>query len=331
MKSKKSNPVYLSIVVPVYNEAGSLEDLYSELTYVLKSLKKSYEIIFVDDGSDDNSFKILEQLHKKDSTVHVINLRRNFGQSAAFSAGFDHAAGEIIITMDADLQNDPADIPILIEKIDEGYEMVVGWRVNRKDDFITRILPSKAANKLISFLIGTNIHDYGCSLKAFSSEIIKNIKLYGEMHRFIPALSSWMGVKICEVPVNHQSRKAGKSKYGLIRIIKVALDLITVKFLIDYAYRPIHIFGLFGSICLTIGTGLGGYLTIQKFFFDQSLSDRPLMFLVILLIIFGFQLITLGILGEFLIRTYHESQNKPIYMVKKSLGFEQRRDVEKNK
>lgn len=329
MKTKKSQNIDLSIVIPVYNEAGSIESLYAELTTVLKKLKKSYEIIFVDDGSNDSSFKILEELHKKDRAVQVINLRRNFGQSAAFSAGFDASSGEIIVTLDADLQNDPEDIPRLIEKIEEGYELVVGWRVNRKDDFFTRILPSKVANKIISLVVGTNLHDYGCSLKAVRNEVIKNIKLYGEMHRFIPALASWMGVTMCEVPVNHEPRKTGKSKYGLIRIIKVALDLITVKFLIDYAYRPIHIFGFFGSVCLTIGIALGGYLTIEKLLFGQSLSDRPMMFLVILLIIFGFQLLTLGILGEFLIRTYHESQNKPIYMIKKLLGFQLKNGVEK--
>jgi glycosyltransferase involved in cell wall biosynthesis len=310
----------LSVVIPVYNESESLEDLYIELTTVLKKLKKSYEIIFVDDGSDDNSLEILENLHNKDKRVQVISLRRNFGQSAAFSAGFDYASGEIIVTLDADLQNDPSDIPKLLGKIEEGYEMVVGWREDRKDDLLTRIIPSKVANKLICLVVGTNLHDHGCSLKAFRSEVVKNIKLYGEMHRFIPALASWIGVKICEVSVNHEPRKAGKSKYGLMRTFKVALDLITVKFLIDYANRPIHIFGFLGAACLLAGTAIGAYLSILKLFFDQPLSDRPMLFLVILLIIFGFQLITLGLLGEMLMRTYYESQNKPIYMIKKFLG-----------
>ena len=323
------NEIELSIVVPLYNEAENLLELYERLVTMLDSYKNNSEIVFIDDGSNDHSFQILKNLHQNDSRVNVIRLRKNFGQSSAFSAGFDFARGKIIITIDADLQNDPAEIPKLIKKLEEGYDMVVGWRINRRDNYFTRVIPSSIANYLISYITGIRLHDYGCSLKAYRCEIIKNIKLYGEMHRFIPALASWMGVRICEIPVNHEPRKAGKSKYGLARITKVILDLITVKFLIDYATRPIHIFGSFGSVCLLTGIALGSYLFILKFFFGQPLSNRPIMFLVILLIIFGFQLITLGLLGELLIRTYYESQNKPVYMIKELLGLEPDKDDEK--
>jgi len=262
---------YLSVVIPVYNEAESLESLYRALTKALGKIKKGYEIIFVDDGSTDGSFEILEKLHKKDNTIQVISLRRNFGQSAAFSAGFDFASGDIIVTLDADLQNDPEDIHKLIDKIEDGYEMVIGWRINRKDNVLTRTIPSRIASSILSYIVGTRLHDYGCSLKAYRCDVIKNIKLYGEMHRFIPALASWMGIRMCEIPVNHEPRKMGKSKYGLMRIVKVALDLISVKFLIDYANRPIHVFGFIGSVCLAIGIALGGYLSVLKLFFDHPL------------------------------------------------------------
>lgn len=310
----------ISIVIPVFNEEDNLETLYSDLKRVLESIGKTYEIILVDDGSTDLTFDILEGLHKRDSHVRVIRFRRNFGQSAAFSAGFDFANGKIIVTMDADLQNDPDDIPKLLEKLEEGYDVISGWRVDRKDRFLTRQLPSRIANFLISMITGVKLHDYGCSLKAYRREVVKNIKLYGEMHRFIPALASWMGVRIGEIPVNHAPRKSGQSKYGLMRTVRVMLDLITVKFLLGYATRPIQIFGLLGALSLSLGVIMGTYLAVLKIVFGQPLRDRPLLLLGILLIIFGVQLITMGLLGELVVRNYYESQNKPTYMIREVLG-----------
>lgn len=316
----------VSIVIPLLNEVDSLEPLYSQLRQVLYTLDKTYEIILVDDGSTDGSFEVLEKLQMRDDRIRVIRLRRNFGQTAAFSAGFDLAQGDVIITMDADLQNDPADIPRLLDKIDEGYDVVSGWRVERKDEFLTRQLPSQVANFLVSKLTGVELHDYGCSLKAYRRDVVKNVNLYGEMHRFIPALASWMGIRVAEIPVNHAPRKFGQSKYGLGRVLKVLLDLLTVKFLLDFASRPIQIFGLAGLLCLTGGTALGIYLALLRLFFDQPLGDRPIVLLAILLIVFGVQLITMGLLGEMIMRIYHEAQGKPTYFVKDVLGLE---DVER--
>lgn len=310
----------VSIVIPLLNEVENLELLYKKLDQALETLEKTCEIIFIDDGSTDGSFLLLKRFQAADDRVQVIRFRRNFGQTAAFSAGFDLARGAVIITMDADLQNDPADIARLLAKIDEGYDVVSGWRVDRQDKFLTRRLPSQAANYLISRLTGVYLHDYGCSLKAYRREVVKNIRLYGEMHRFIPALASWMGIQVAELPVNHAPRKFGRSKYGLGRILKVILDLLTVKFLLDYATRPIQIFGLMGLLCLGGGTGLGIYLTIIRLFFNEPLSDRPLLLLAILLSMLGVQLITMGLLGEMVIRTYHETQGKPIYMIRDVLG-----------
>lgn len=310
----------VSIVIPIFNEAESLDHLYTQLHPVLERLGKTYEIILVDDGSTDGSFAILKRLQAQDKRVRVIRFRRNFGQTAAFSAGFDLAQGDVIITLDADLQNDPADIPILLEKIDEGYDVVSGWRKRRKDPFLNRRLPSQIANGLISSMTGVKLHDYGCSLKAYRAEVVKNIRLYGEMHRFIPALASWLGIQVAEVPVNHSPRKFGKSKYGLNRIIKVWLDLLTVKFLLDYATRPIQIFGLFGMLCLVLGTALGTYLSVLRLFFSQGLADRPLLLLAVLLVVLGVQLITMGLIGELVVRTYYEAQRKPIYMVREVLS-----------
>ncbi len=310
----------LTIIIPILNEADNLEPLLFQLKSVLDSIDKTSEIILVDDGSTDSSFEIMERLQKGDERLRVIRFRRNFGQSAAFSAGFDYARGKIIITLDADLQNDPEDIPKLIQKLEEGYDVVSGWRVERKDGFLTRRLPSIVANFIISILTRLKLHDYGCSLKAYRRDVIKNIKLYGEMHRFIPAIASWMGVKVVEVPVNHKPRGAGKSKYGLMRVTRVLLDLFTVKFLLDYSTRPIQIFGLLGAISFALGIILGVYLSVIKLFFNQPLRDRPLLLLSILLIIFGLQFITMGLLGELVIRNYYESQNKPIYVIREFLG-----------
>jgi glycosyltransferase involved in cell wall biosynthesis len=278
--------------------------------------ERSYEIIFVDDGSTDSSLAILKRLQAQDAQLKVISFRRNFGQTAAFAAGFDYAQGDVIVTMDADLQNDPADIPRLLAEIDAGNDVVSGWRVDRQDTFVTRRLPSQLANGLISKLTGVKLHDYGCSLKAYRREVLQNIELYGEMHRFIPALASWMGVRVKEIPVNHRARKFGRSKYGIGRTVRVILDLLTVKFLLHYATRPIQVFGLVGLFSLSSGIALSFYLSVLKLFFGEPLRDRPLLLLAVLLILLGVQSIILGLLGELIIRMYHESRGKPIYMIR---------------
>ncbi|MEZ4659953.1 MAG: glycosyltransferase family 2 protein [Caldilineaceae bacterium] len=302
----------VSIVIPIYNEEESLHHLYAALCPLLDSWERNFEVVLVDDGSADNSPQILRQLQQADDRIQVVLLRRNFGQTAAFSAGFDHARGKIIVTMDGDLQNDPSDIPMLLDKMDEGYDIVSGWRKNRQDRMIDRKLPSQMANRLISKMTGVHLHDYGCSLKAYRREVIERVHLYGEMHRFIPALASWMGVRVAEMPVNHNARQYGTSKYGLGRIVRVILDLLTVKFLLDYATRPIQIFGLVGLGSLVTGGILGTYLTIIRLFFNQPIGDRPMVILAALLIMIGVQLIIMGLLGEIMVRTYHETQNKPI-------------------
>ncbi len=311
--------VEVSVVIPLFNEDESISELYERLSRSMLSTGRNYEIIFVDDGSTDATLEILNHIQNKDARVWVIQLRRNFGQAAAFSAGFDLAHGNVIITMDGDLQNDPADIPKLLEKLDEGYDIVSGWRINRKDVFLTRRLPSKAANAIISKVTGLELHDFGCSLKAYRQEVVKNINLYGELHRFMPAIASWMGIKVAEIPVNHAPRKHGRSHYGLGRTLKVFLDLITVKFLLDYATRPLQIFGFAGMVSFIAGMGLSIYLTVIRLFFDQPLSDRPILLLAILLIMLGVQLIVMGLLGELIVRTYHESQGKSIYVVRNVL------------
>jgi glycosyltransferase involved in cell wall biosynthesis len=309
----------VSIVIPLLNEAENLKVLYGELRDSLAGWDQTYEIIFVDDGSTDGSIDILRTLQALDERLIVISFRRNFGQTAAFSAGFDFAHGDVIVTMDADLQNDAADIPRLLEQIRAGYDVVSGWRINRQDKFLTRRLPSLLANALISKLTNVRLHDYGCSLKAYRREVVENIRLYGEMHRFIPALASWMGIRVAEIPVNHRPRSFGRSKYGLGRTLRVILDLLTVKFLLDYATRPIQIFGLFGLLALGSGTLIAGYLAIIRLFYGQPLSDRPILLLGVLLIVLGVQLIIMGLLGELTVRTYHESQNKPTYAIREIL------------
>jgi len=313
-------PIQLSIVIPIYNEEENIPSLYKELKDVLQKLEKSFEIIFVDDGSSDTSLMLLNEIQTNDSNVVVISFRKNFGQTAAMSAGFDHARGDIIITMDGDMQNDPANIEGMIKKIDEGYDVVTGWRFERKDPFLNRRLPSMIANWIISKTTGVDLHDYGCTLKAFRKEVIKNIRLYGEMHRFIPAIASGMGISFTEMKVNHRPRLYGKSKYGISRTIRVVLDLLTVKFLLSYSTRPIQVFGLIG-----VGSGFLGFLiaaviTFQRQFMGISMSDRPILFLAILLMFMGVQFITIGLLAELQARTYHESQGKPIYFIKKVTG-----------
>lgn len=310
----------LSVIVPLYNEEENIQLLYDELKEVLQSIKDEHEIIFIDDGSSDTSIDILRVIQGDDDTVVVVSFRRNFGQTAAMSAGFDYAAGDVIITMDADLQNDPHDIPKLLAKLDEGYDVVTGWRHDRQDAFINRKLPSMIANKIISVTTGVNLHDYGCTLKAFKKYVIKGINLYGEMHRFIPAIASGLGISFTEVKVNHRPRRFGSSKYGISRTIRVVLDLITVKFLLSFSTKPIQVFGLMGIVSGGIGTLIALIMTIQRQFFNVPLADRPLLFLAVLLIFIGIQFVTLGLIAELQARTYHESQNKPIYHVREALG-----------
>lgn len=317
-------PPQLSIVLPIYNEAESLPHLLEELVPALEATGRTFEIVCVDDGSRDNSFAELQKLRAQDGRVRLVRFRRNFGQTAAFAAGFDRARGEVVITMDADLQNDPADIPLLLAKIDEGYDVVSGWRVKRWQEglssFITRKIPSATANWLISTGTGVALHDYGCALKAYRNEVVKSINLYGDLHRFIPAIASYYGVTVAEVPVNYRSRKFGRSKYGINRIIRVILDLLTVRFLLSYSTRPIQIFGLMGLGSLALGVIIGIYLSFLKLAYGTALAERPLLLLAILLVMIGVQFITMGLLGEMISRTYHESQNKPIYTVREEIG-----------
>lgn len=310
----------ISVVAPIYNEVENIDSFLDELVPVLEGMGKPFEILAVDDGSTDGSYDKLMAYHKKDNRVKVIRFRGNFGQTAAFAAGFKFARGETIITMDADLQNDPADIPALVDKLEkEGHDIVAGWRFDRKDKFLSRRLPSIIANKIISKTTSMELHDYGCSLKAFHKDVIKNIKLYGEMHRFIPAIASWMGVSVAEMKVNHRARTAGTSKYGINRTVRVMLDLLTVKFLLSYSTRPIQIFGLMGLVSGGLGFALAVWLTIQKFVFNMALSNRPALLLAVLLILVGVQFISMGLLAELQARTYHESQDKPIYVIKNVL------------
>jgi glycosyltransferase involved in cell wall biosynthesis len=305
----------LSVVIPVYDERENLEDLHRELTASLAPLGREYEILFVDDGSRDGSLEALVRLEERDSHVRVLRLRRNFGQTAAFSAGFDHALGDVVVTSDGDLQNDPADIPRLLAKLDEGFDMVCGWRRERQDPLSKRF-PSFLANRLISWATGVKLHDYGCSLKAIRADVVKGIRLYGEMHRFIPAVASWMGVSLTEIPVKHRPRTRGQSKYGIGRTLRVLLDLFTVKFLGVYGTRPSHLFGLMGLASGGAGLAILGYLAWIRLFADTAIGGRPLLLLGALLFLTGVILISFGLVAEMLVRTYHESQGKPIYFVR---------------
>jgi len=314
--------VDLSIVIPVYNEEENLPILYEKLKKVLNNLGKEYEIILVNDGSTDKSWEIIKELSEKDSHVIGVNFRRNYGQTAAMSAGFDVAQGEIIITMDADLQNDPEDIPKLLEKVNEGYDIVSGWRKNRKDAFISRTLPSRIANWLISKVTGVHLHDYGCSLKAYKSDIAKKLDYYGEMHRFLPALAKPYGAKVIEIPVKHHPRLYGKSKYGISRTFKVILDLFLVKFLLDYRTKPLRVFGGTGLALFLAGFFTLLYLTGIKIFLGEDIGNRPLLIFGTLLVLSGIQLISTGIVAELITRTYYESQEKRPYFIKEILRKE---------
>jgi len=305
----------LSVIIPVYNEEENVEPLIHEIVRVLQPLAKNYEIVVVDDGSNDGTFSALSRLRDHSEFLKVVRLKRNFGQTAALAAGLAHARGEIMVMMDGDAQNDPADIPALLAKLHEGYDLVAGWRFNRKDAFLSRRLPSVVANRLISSTTQVKLHDYGCTLKAMRKDVAKDLRLYGEMHRFIPAIAYERGARIAELKVHHRPRLRGKSKYTLTRTLRVALDLLTVKFLISYSTRPSHVFGPVGIISGASGFFIAAYLSIEKLIYGRPIGGRPLLLLAILLIFIGFQFITMGLLGEMLARTYHESQNRPVFVV----------------
>ena len=309
----------LSVVIPLLDEAPNVEALCRELTETLEGWGRTFEVVLIDDGSTDGTFEVLSRLHAADSRLRVIQLRRNFGQTAAFAAGFARARGRLIVTADGDLQNDLRDIPRMVDKLEEGYDIVCGWRKARKDHWLSRRLPSVIANALISGATGVRLHDYGCSLKVFRAEVVKSIRLYGEMHRFIPAIASEQGVRIAEVVVNHRPRRHGRSKYGISRTVRVILDLATVKFLLSYSTRPLQIFGLVGLLMGATGTLITGWLGYVRLFGGQAIGDRPLLLLGILLLFTGLQLVTLGLLAEMQARTYHESQGKPTYYIRELL------------
>ncbi|HJQ14700.1 MAG TPA: glycosyltransferase family 2 protein [Anaerolineales bacterium] len=315
----------LSLIIPVYNEEENLPLLYNAIDQALTSLNNMWEVIFVDDGSKDSSFNVLQSLVEEDPQhVRVLSFRRNFGQTAAISAGIDHACGEIIVLMDADMQNDPADIPMLLAKLDEGYDLVSGWRKDRKDNRLTRTIPSTLANGLISWTTGVHLHDYGCTLKAYRRDALEGFRLYGEMHRFIPVFAHAVGARITEVPVRHHARKFGKAKYGLERTIKVLLDLFTVKFLLSYSNKPIYLFGGAGAVLMGIGAVDLLYLFLRRTFFGVPVFTSPLLQIGVMFFIMGFQSILMGLIAELLARTYHESQQKPTYTIRNALNISER-------
>lgn len=311
-----------SIVIPVFNEAENVGILHQEIAAAVKDRDEDYEILFVDDGSSDHSLVELKKIHASDPRVKIIHFRKNFGQSAAISAGFKYSSGEVVVAMDADLQNDPADISLLVDKVGEGFDIVNGWRRDRHDKWLTRKVPSFFGNKLISWITGIKLHDYGCTLRGFRSDVVKNMKLYGEMHRYIPAIASRMGIKSTEILVNHRARKFGKSKYGLGRTFRVVIDLISLKFLLAYSHRPLQIFGGVGLLMILTGMGSGLYLTYAKFVLNQGIAGRPLLFFTLLTVFLGFQAISLGLLAEMLSRIYHEGLDKNEYSIRELIGFE---------
>ena len=313
----------LSLVIPVYNEEENIPLLYPTVTAAFKDLCQSWEMVLVDDGSRDGSLAELEKLAAADpQRVRVVALRRNFGQTAAIAAGIDHSTGEIVILMDADLQNDPADIPMMLQKMQEGYDVVSGWRKCRQDQYLTRTLPSNLANGLISWVTGVHLHDYGCTLKAYRREVITGFRLYGEMHRFIPVYANSVGARIVEMPVNHHPRRFGKGKYGLERTLKVILDLFTVKFLTTYASKPIYLFGGVGFAMFFISMVLWLYLFVRRVIFVEAIGNSPILITAAVILILGFQAILMGLLAELQVRTYHESQGKPTYTVRNALNVE---------
>ncbi len=309
----------ISVVIPLFNEAENLADLHRELKTALDSLGRPYEVLLVDDGSRDGTREKLAALEAGDPRLRVLRLRRNFGQTAAFSAGFDHARGDVVVTSDGDLQNDPADIPRLLSKLEDGFDIVCGWR-RRRMDSVSKRLPSWFANRIISWATGVHLHDYGCSLKALRADVVRGLRLYGEMHRFIPAVASWMGVRVAEIEVNHRPRIRGASKYGLGRTLRVLLDLFTVKFLLSYGTRPAHLFGLMGLAFGGSGFVILAYLSYIRLFEATAIGGRPLLLLGALLFLTGVILVNFGLMGELLVRTYHESQGKPIYVLQERRG-----------
>ncbi len=310
----------LSVVVPFFEEEAAVAPFFEELVGVLQGLDLRWEVVAVDDGSRDRTFDRLTEVHRQNPDVRVVRLGRNFGQTAGLAAGFQHAAGRVIVTMDGDLQNDPADIPELLELLTAGYDVVCGWRRNRNDAALSRILPSKVANWIISRVTGLALHDYGCGIKAYRRSVVSELRLYGEMHRFLPAIAGSLGARVAELPVRHRPRNLGRSKYGLTRTVRVILDLVTVKFLSDFSTRPIQVFGLLGLLLAVSGSGLLGLLGAQRIFFGIELGGRPIVLLAIVLLVTGLQFITFGLLGEMLARTYHESQGKPVYVISEVLG-----------
>jgi glycosyltransferase involved in cell wall biosynthesis len=305
----------ISVVLPVFNEVENLVPLHAELTDALTALGRSYEVIYVDDGSRDHSWEILQRIRSEDPRVRVVRFRRNFGQTAAVAAGLERTTGDIVITLDSDRQNDPHDIARLIERLEQGCDVVSGWRRDRKDDFLNRRLPSVIANRLIRAITGVHVHDYGCMLKAYRGDVARELRLYGEMHRFIPAIAADLGAKVDEIVVNHRPRIAGTSKYGISRVVRVVLDLLTVKFLSVYSTRPIHVFGVWGVILGGFGMAIMAMLGFEKIVLGHPLAGRPIVLLAGLLVVTGVQLVTMGLLGEMLARTYHESQGKKTYIV----------------
>jgi glycosyltransferase involved in cell wall biosynthesis len=315
---RSETPIHYSIVVPFYNEQENIPTLYMKITEVMDSIGEPYEMVFVDDGSKDNTYKVLSEIYEHDRRVNVVRLRRNFGQTPALKAAFDFARGEIVISMDGDLQHDPEEIPLFIEKIEEGYDLVSGWRYQRKDHWLMRQVPSRIANWMMAKLSGIDLHDFGTTFKAYRREILQEIQLYGELHRFIPALASSTGARIAEVPISNPERKSGQSNYGIGRSVRVFFDLIIVKFLLDYSTRPLQFFGMLGLAGAGAGTLLGTILLAQKIFWHQNLMTEhgPLLLLSIALFVSGIQFVSMGLLGEISARTYYESQNKPIYALR---------------
>ncbi len=315
---RSDSQVEYSIVVPFYNEQENVPPLYMKLTEVMDGIGEPYELVFVDDGSKDNTFKVLSDIFEHDRRVNLVRLRRNFGQTAALKAGFDFARGEIVISMDGDLQHDPDEIPRFIEKMAEGYDLVSGWRHQRRDHWLMRQIPSRTANWMMAKLSGIDLHDFGTTFKAYRREIIQEIQLYGELHRFIPALASSAGAKIAEVPIDNPRRKTGRSNYGIGRTIRVFLDLLIVKFLLDYSTRPLQFFGLLGMAGAGLGSLLGCFLAYEKFYQHKAIMTEhgPLMLLAVALFVSGVQFVSMGLLGEIISRTYYESQNKPIYSLR---------------
>jgi dolichol-phosphate mannosyltransferase len=314
--------VELSLFLPVLNEEENLRPMHEKIRAALDALGKTAEVIYVDDGSTDKSLAVLREIAASDERVRVISLRRNYGQTAAMSAGIDAAKGNILIPMDADLQNDPADISRLLEKLDEGYDVVSGWRKDRQDKLISRKIPSQVANRVISWIGGVPLHDYGCSLKAYRRDVIQDVKLYGEMHRFIPIYAAWAGARVTEIPVDHHARTMGKSKYGISRTIKVVFDLITIKFMAEYHTKPIYVFGTFGMLAFFISVITGVWATVLKIGYDVSFILTPLPIIAVVMLAISVQFFLMGLLAELLVRTYHESQDKAIYAVREKIGFD---------